>query len=482
MKTILGRVKEQQQIQELLNSNQSEFLGVYGRRRVGKTFLIRESLQNQSTYFEVSGTKDGSLQDQLATFTKQLHQTFPTTKERTSPRSWKEAFEILDNEIKKIRSTDKVVVFLDELPWLATKKSSLLQEIDALWNNSWSRRSNILFIVCGSAAAWMVRNIVSNKGGLHNRLTQHMHLRPLDLSETKHYLKGKGRDLTTNQIVELYMAIGGIPYYLDHAAKAGHSAPQIIDALCFTPEGLLRREYSVLFSSLFDQSERHYKIMDLLAKQRNGATRKELSQKVTGNIDRLLEELELAGFIKKYVPYNSKKRGSFYRIIDEYTLFYKHWIEPTLDAVALQDNHWLKKFTTPSFRSWSGYSFESLCQKHTNQILQRLGISGIDVGIASWRYSPKNAEESGAQIDLLLDRADRVISVGEIRYSQVPLTVRKDLYQKIKARNGIFLAQTKTTKSLNNFLIAANGVVPNAYSNELFVSVLTSEDLFDTVH
>lgn len=484
---LIGRKQEIQTLEQMLQSATPEFLALYGRRRIGKTYLIRTFFEKKPcVFFDVSGTKDGTLADQIAHFTKQLQKIFYPGATVTPGKNWDEAFEALTRAIENTPKNKKIVLFFDELPWMATKNSKLLQNLDYYWNQLWSKNKRIKLIICGSSASWIIQKIIKNKGGLHNRLTQTIYLAPFDLSETKKFILSMKLKLTDPQILLLYMVMGGIPYYLSKIPK-NLSATQIIQRLAFQPKSFLAEEFDNLFASLFDADDSFYiKAVKLIASRREGIGKNELLKKMgkalMGVVGiKKLEELEQTGFIKSFKPIYHERQGTYYRINDEYTLFYLKWIDPiraTLQEEALEKDYWESMSLTPEWSIWLGYAFEAVCYKHLSLIRKSLGLHST-AQAGSWRYAPrKGSKEKGAQIDLLFDRRDHAITICEIKYSQQPYIIKKELVDSINRKLKVFKEKTRTQKQLLGALISANGVKNNSYRDGILGAIVTAEDLF----
>ncbi|MSP53475.1 MAG: AAA family ATPase, partial [Gammaproteobacteria bacterium] len=394
--------------------------------------------------------------------------------------------EALTNAIQNTPKQKKVVLFFDELPWMATKNSKLLQSLDYYWNQHWSKDKRIKLIICGSSAAWIIQKVIKNKGGLHNRLTRTIYLTPFKLSETKDFLLSMKLKLTDAQILLLYMVMGGIPYYLAKIPK-NLSATQIIQRLAFQPKSFLAEEFDNLFASLFDADDGFYvKAVKLIAGRRDGIGKNELLKKMgkalmgsTGL--KKLQELEETGFIKGFKPSYHERQGTYYRINDEYILFYLKWIEPihhTLQEDALEANYWESMALTPEWQSWLGYAFEAVCYKHLALIRKALQLNST-AQASSWRYVPrKGSKEQGAQIDLLFDRKDAAVTLCEIKYSQQPYVVNKEMVESLNRKIKSFKEKTRTKKQLFLALISANGIKNNSYADDLLSGTVTAEDLF----
>ncbi len=480
----VGREQEQAILQQLLKSDKAEFLALYGRRRVGKTFLIKTFFETaNSVFFYNSGLKDGTLKDQLEEFAKHIGEAFYGGVSLMPRTNWRAAFADLTKAIEQIPKRQKVVIFLDELPWMATKRSRLLQALDYYWNRYWSHDPRIKLIVCGSSASWILEKIINNKGGLYNRVTRTMHLTPFNLHETQAFLKRRGHHLNQKQITELYLALGGIPHYLS-LAKKGYSAQQCLDELCFQKGGALVEEFERLFASLFNDAEYYITLIRVIAKHHYGISQVQLIQESGapsgGRTVQRLKDLEEAGFISSFVPYGHQERGIYYKVVDEFSLFYLRWIEPNLMTIKKQthaDGFWLAKTKTPAWRSWSGYAFESLCYKHLPQIRTKLKIDP-GAAIGSWRHQAKAADDQGTQIDLLFDRDDGAITICEIKYAEQPFVLDKAYAKTLLDKVKIFQTKTQSKKQIFIALIAANGVKPSMYSEDLIDGIVILDDLF----
>ncbi len=468
---IAGRAQEKAVLQQLLNSPNSELLAVYGRRRVGKTFLITRVFGKFA--FEFTGTYDVPVKQQLANFASALGS-------KETPTNWKEAFLLLRKKLERSKASGKQIVFFDELPWIASRRAGFLPAFEHFWNSWGSRQSNLLFIICGSAAAWMIKQVIHNKGGLHGRVTRTMELAPFNLRETHEYLRRRNFPNNHFQTLELYMALGGIPYYL-HQAQPNLSAAQNIDALCFNPEAPLRNEFETIYASLFDNHQRHLQIIKALAKVQQGLTRAEIQEKTKiesgGTLTQTLEELNRSGFIGITIPFGKTKRDALHRLTDEFSLFHQKWIEGKrqLDGT---ENHWLQLRSTPRWNSWSGFAFENICLKHVRQIKAALGIAALQTESSAWRHRPKSPQKKGTQIDLLIDRNDGVVNLCEMKYSTAPFTITKKYAEELRNKQQIFQSITKTRKALFLTMVTTHGLADNAYSQELVNNRVEAEALF----
>jgi len=482
---LIGRKREIEIFKKILSSNQAEFIAVYGRRRVGKTFLVQQCTSHENLYLECTGIKDGKLEEQLHNFIKKFSHTFYPGLVLQTPKSWREAFELITLEAKKIPKTQKLVLFFDELPWLASRKSSFMQTLDYYWNTEWSHLPNVKLIVCGSAASWMLNNLINAKGGLYNRITRSILLEPFTLSETKEFLDQKGHKFSHKQTLDVYMVMGGVPYYLNHIVRS-KSIAQNINELCFRKDGLLYSEFPRLFKSLFEDSALNLQIVKELAKHRYGIPFTKLAEKtgkkVGGRFKERLGELEATGFIQKFLPYGKKKRDHFYKVTDEYTLFYFKWIDEVVEGknIPKGEDYWARVTQSPSWYAWAGYAFETICYKHVDCIIKGLGLSGIGCSASHWKYQPPffNLKENGAEVDLLLDREDGAITLCEMKYTSNPFVIDKATALNLMKKIEVFKEQTKSYKQIFLSIVSAAGLKENVWSQELVHGIVSLEDLF----
>ena len=468
---LIGREEERKILLDALNTGQSELIAIYGRRRIGKTFLIRQ-VYAQRVNFEFSGMHRGTLRQQL----KNFHLAFPARlRKGKAPADWLDAIQLLGRYFDGLKGKGKKVLFIDEFPWLDTHRSGFLAAFSHFWNSYCTKRKDLVVVICGSAASYMVQRVVNNRGGLHNRLTRRIRMAPFNLRETEQLLQHNKVRLTRYDILQLYMALGGVPYYL-HMVKRGESMAQAVDRLCFEPQGFLRGEFQNVFASLFEHAGNHEAIVRALAGVRKGLTRTAILRKSRvasgGTLTKTLSELEESGFIERYVPYDAKK-DPLYRITDEYTQFYLRHVE---GGKPIRRAHWAKEMGTPAYRAWSGFTFETICMKHVEEIKDALGIAGIRTTEGSWIGK---GDESGAQVDLLIDRDDNVINLCEMKFTNGPFTIDKKYAKELMAKTEAFRSSTRTRKSLFITFVTTHGLRQNAYSRQLVENELTMEALFE---
>ncbi len=475
---VVGRKHQRKLLAEALNSSAGELVAIFGRRRVGKTFLIRETYKAKFM-FKFSGVQGATLKQQLFNFSLALQKASGVSGVRpVPPTSWIEAFHQLEEYLLPKLKRQKLVIFFDELPWLHTARSGFLGAFEHFWNSWAVRQPNLVVVICGSAASWMIRRIVNNKGGLHNRITQKIRLLPFDLHDTEAYLKSRNVNLDHYQLLQLYMVTGGIPQYLK-AIQPGESATQAIDRICFTKDGVLRDEFNNLYTSLFETAEMHISIVKALAATGKGLNRNGLIEACGlssgGTATKLLEELEESGFITPYIPFGKTIKYNIYRLTDEFSLFYLKFMQRSRSTGA---GTWTKIAATPAWRAWSGIAFEAVCIKHATQLKAALGISGVLTQESVWRH---DQEPEMTQIDMLIDRRDQCINLCEMKYVMSEFSIDKNYAAELQRKITLFMQKSKTRKSLFLTMVTTFGVKQNLYYTGLVQSQLSMDVLFTSL-
>ncbi len=474
---IIGREKEKEKIDKLLQSDQAEFLAVYGRRRVGKTFLIRQYLKN-NLIFDFSGTKEGSKEQQLVNFFAEYLKRTNAQKETIVPSTWQEAFRYLADYIHSLPKTKtKRVVFIDEMPWIDTPKSNFIAALEFFWNQHLSNIDNVILIACGSASSWIRKKLINARGGLYNRVTQRIRLMPFNLYETELFINSRGINLPRYQILEIYMAMGGIPFYLKELEK-GKTATQIIDEVCFLGDGLLNDEYSQLYHSLFKNADYHISIIETLASRPQGLARHEIMATTAiseGVLSRTLEELLECNFISLYQPFSNKKKDTLYKLTDLYSLFYLKFIKPNKTG---GKKTWEQLSKQASFVAWSDYAFENIAMMHINQIKKALGISGVYSKQGSWKFRGDDTLP-GSQIDMIIDRADQCIHLCEAKFTKENFTINNSYAAELRLRKSIFKQVTQSKKAIFTTLLSTYPAIKNQYYLAEIDNEITMDKLFE---
>jgi uncharacterized protein len=462
---MIGRAEEIQILNNLLQSKEAELVSVLGRRRVGKTFLIRETFK-ENMVFEFVGIQNGTRQEQLNSFTFCLQQTFGKKTVPNIITSWLQAFQILIEILGTNKNSKKQVIFIDELPWIAGIKPDFLKAFGFFWN-SWASKNNIVVAICGSAASWMIKQVINNKGGLHNRVTRQIYLQPFTCMETKQYLLQRGLKFNDEQITELYMTFGGIPYYLKQIDK-GNSVAQVVNKLCFEAKAPLKNEFANLYAALFTNPANYIAVIKACYAKWKGMGQNEIVQlsgiASGGTLTKILDDLEISGFITGTSPFSNVKKEKLYRLTDEFSLFYLKFMEGKKAA------NWNAISQTQPFKLWQGYAFENFCFKHIDKIKQQLGIAGIVT--QQYSYNIKNAaKNSGGQIDLIIDRNDQCINLCEIKYHNKPFVITPSYTVLLTQRVQNFKWQTGTKKTVFITFISKAGVKNNGHiiDNEILL-------------
>lgn len=471
---MIGRKAEIKKIQLLLSSQRSEFLAVTGRRRVGKTFLIDTVLRSHYC-FSMTGIQNGNTAAQLVNFGVKLAE-YNQTFEPLQPKNWQTAFLQLKAYLQTLDARKKQVIFIDELPWVATARSGFIQMLAHLWNDYLSKETHFLLVICGSATSWITKKIINDPGGLHNRVTEIIHLHPFKLAETNAFLQAKGLRLSLQDVARIYLTLGGIPFYLENLRK-GESFAAAIERICFAPNGLLKNEYNNLYQALFNNADIHQSIVEILARHQHGMPHsdilKALKTTATGSYQRAIEELIMSDFVVENMPFGKKKRGTLYRLIDEYSVFYHRFIKSNKKYT---EGIWQQIAASQSYKIWSGYAFESLCHKHIQEIKNALGIGTVFTEIYSLRI-PKTETDEGFQIDLILDRKDNTINLCEVKFHAAPFVIDQKYYQHLLKMRQRFIDYTGTKKQVYLTFITSHGVVENKYAQEIVDAEVKLEDL-----
>lgn len=470
---IIGRAEEIRQLQRAYVSEYSEFVAVYGRRRIGKTFLIRESFKDSFT-FQYTGVWGISNKEQLGEFYQCLIRQGLSTGAKL-PKSWFEAFHLLEDLIISSRQERKII-FLDELPWMDAPNSKFIPAFEHFWNGWASARKDILLIICGSATSWIINKIFRNKGGLYNRVTYRIRLNQFSLAECEEFVKFYRMPFNRNMILEGYMVMGGIPYYwskLDASKSMGYN----INNLFLKENGMLRDEFSFIYASIFNRPEKYLKVVEALAGKKSGLTRDEIIMKSklesNGQLSGILEDLIECGFVRKYCHTDKRLRDAIYQLVDCYTLFYYQFVKV---SQGVDEEYWVRLMRTPTYNTWCGLSFERVCLLHMRQIKIALGISGIMANIFSWHIKG-NDYNPGVQIDLLIDRADNVVNVCEMKYAPEGYVMTAGDLKKLKIKLSVLRQHIPARKYIGAVMVTSNGVIRNQHSSEV-MEFVSADQLF----
>ncbi len=470
MNNIIARKKEQNDLKRLYENGRSEFTVIYGRRRVGKTFLIRHYFQDHFAFFNTALSPYDNIEPEQ--LNKQQLDNFHISlvkygsDETITPKNWLEAFNRLITLLENKPKEQRQVVFLDELPWMDIQKSGFVSAFEHFWNSWGSAQNNLLLIVCGSSTSWISEKLMNNTGGLYNRITSQIHLHPLNVAECKEYFEALNIELNLYDLFQYHMIFGGIPYYMNLIRKDLSLAANV-DYLFFNKDSKLIDEFHRLMGSLFKHPENYIKAIRLLSEKKIGYTRNEIAKKAKipmgGGLTKILKALEASDFIVKYQPIASKVSDSRYKLTDAFLLFYLHFVD---GKKATGDGYWARFENTPTLSAWRGYAFENLCFTHIPQIKAALGISGVYTQVSAW-FCAADTDKKGAQIDLLIDRDDRIINLCELKFSASEYSIDKTEDEKLRNRKQRFYDETKTKKAVHLTMITTYGLTSNMYSGQV---------------
>ena len=478
MEAIIGRDKEKNILEELYKGSKPEFVAVYGRRRVGKTFLVRELFKDRFAFYHtgLSPAELGNSQlmnGQLKNFSYSLAKYGAEI--RSEPKDWMEAFNILIECLENQSEKKRQVVFIDEMPWMDTPRSGFITALEHFWNGWGAGRNNLLLIVCGSATSWINDHLINNTGGLYGRLTRQIHLSPLTLRETEKLMVSNGIELDKYDIVQSYMIFGGIPYYINAFTK-GKSLSWNVDHLIFGRDAAFSDEFDRMFDSLFVNSAEYKRMIRFISKSKSGFTREEIASGIVtsgGYLTKMLKTLKENGFISAFRDFSGKSKNTRYKVTDPFCLFYLRFNDhkTTQDEMFWQNNQFL-----PAVNTWRGFAFENVCFLHIPQIKSALGIASVATDVSSWSFK-ENEIHDGTQIDMLVSRADRIINLCEIKFSVSEYVITKEYDERLRKRMQTFMEVVRPKYAIHNTLITTYGLKQNNYSSR-FQNVITLQDLF----
>ena len=494
---MIGRKKEIKLLNEICDLEESSLVAIYGRRRIGKTYLVNhmfKKYRQDCLFFEFTGAYDGDKRGQIDNFIDQVYEWF-YVEPSFEIKSWSDAFRFLkrtiDKEIKKRDSNEKVIVFLDEVPWIdRSNKGGFLSALGYFWNTWCEPRENVVLILCGSNSSWIRDKILKNaRGSLYQRVTHQISMYPFDLKETKAYLlEQKGFMIDNKTVTDIYMIFGGVAKYLSFL-NPNESSAENIDRVFFSIHGSMYREYDELFSSLFaDKSDYYKSVIELLCTRRSGFSLSDISkafnEKLGGKLRLAIAELEECGFIKGLSKYGNSVRGVNYMIVDPYILFHHKWIKgfSRNDIATLPNNYWLHKSSSQSYAVWSGYAFEIVVMVNIRLYLNAIGRLGFFSGVYHWQHMAKSEDEQGAQIDMVVNYGNNIFDILECKYYNSEYVISKEYAKNIKNKLSMFKKYglySKQKSELRLVFLTSYGVKMNAEAHSLNISRVCLDDLFE---
>ena len=473
---LIARERECQLLKQSLESDESEFVIICGRRRIGKTFLVEQFFERKYD-FKFVGGHNMKTRDQLKSFAKALKKY--SGKKKEPLKTWFDAFDALEEYLESLPDDRKKVIFIDEMPWMDSSRADFISALENFWNGWANGQSNILLVATGSATSWMTDKLLKNRGGLYNRIRQRIYLKPFTLKETEQYLKSLRFDWDRYQILQSYMLTGGVPFYLK-MLNPKLSFAQNIDNLCFSENGILKIEFDELYNSIFNRADTYIEIVRTLSKNKSGLTRQEISEKINLSgafLTKVLTNLERCNFIDKTNVFGIRKSETIYRLVDFYTLFYFKFIE---NNNYKDEQWWTHNIDSRSIYAWMGLTFELVCILHQQQIKKALGISGMSTSVTTWRFKPKSESDGeGVQIDMIIERADRIIHLCEMKFSEGSFNIPSEYESKLRNRRDIFREKTKTKKSIVHTFVTTYGVGEGKH-HSIVHSEVTMNDLFES--
>lgn len=473
---LIARKRECSELHQCMDSNESEFVIVCGRRRIGKTFLVEQFFEGKYD-FKFVGGHNLRTRDQLNNFAKAI-KAFSGTRPAVI-KDWFEAFDILKEYLETLPSNRRKVIFIDEMPWMDSRRSDFVSALEYFWNGWASGQYNIVLVATGSATSWMTDKLIKNRGGLHNRIRHRIYLKPFSLKETEEYLQSRNANWDRYQILQGYMLTGGVPFYLN-MLNPQLSFAQNVDNLCFSDTGALKMEFDELYNAIFPGADAYVEVVRTLAANKSGLTRTEISGKTKlsgAYLTRIMANLERCDFIDKTNQFGNRRTDAIYRLVDFYTLFYFKFIEKNLTK---DGEWWTHHLESSSIRAWMGITFELICMLHHVQIKKALGISGMATSVSTWRCSQdKENGTPGAQIDMIIERADRIIHLCEMKFSEGTYNITNEYENKLRARRDLFKTKTKTRMSIVHTFVTTYGVGEGKH-HSIVHSEVTMDDLFNS--
>lgn len=477
--SIIGRSEEIKKLEKFLKSSKSEFVAIYGRRRVGKSYLVEEAYRDKIVFRAIGSyirDKDEKSykQTQLDHFYESLLDQ-GVSEDTPRPTNWREAFRLLKKYLGGLRAKRRVV-FLDELPWLAGPQSSeMITELGYFWNSWADRQRNIVLVVCGSATSWMLDNVIRDYGGLHGRLTGIIHLLPFTLKECEQFFKSRGFHLSRYEMAVAYMAFGGIPYYLDRMDNEKNLSENIDEF--FFKDTRIDQEFKDVYTGLYATSERYVDIVKALGTKFYGMTRRELAEAVGielgGTFSKILDNLRESGITREYSRYGKERVETVYQLKDFFSMFYLHFIY----GRGANAGNWRAIQRTPTFYSWAGNTYEMLCIEHLPQMRDRLRIATVS---RNYCWSGLAPNGKAAQIDLVLEwKGERTDYICEMKFSENVFAIDRNYEGELANKIDAFLnsRQHAKTHSVQLVMVTTNGIIQNEHSRDVNQQIVL-DDLF----
>lgn len=480
---MIGRKKELALLNSLCEEEKSKLVVVHGRRRIGKTFLVDYMFQTHRKdclFFKFTGSADQNSSVQKDYFVEAIYEWFKV--EPSKPiEKWHEVFIFLkrtiEAEIKEKNHQGKVIVFIDEVAWIDKhNKAGFLSAFGHFYNTYIEKNNNLIVILCGSNASWIKNKILKDTSGpLYHRVDVEIPLYPFDLQETKEYLiKEKRFDIDDKSVVDIYMILGGVAKYLSYL-DSKLSIAQNINKLFFSLHAPLYSEYEALFKSLFyDKSSNHRKIMDLLISKQSGFEMMEIEKllkEIKSSTLRVnIEELIDTGFIKPIARYAHASRNTKYIACDPLCNFFIKWVQPlSKNDIASLIDYFETKSTSHDYIIWQGFAFEMVMISNIELYLKARGLSSGVKSIGYWDYTTQSEDESGAQIDILIEYIGNTYDIVECKYYNDEFIIDKAYAKNIQNKKEMFIKYGIKNKKfdLKVVMLTTYGTKINQYYNQV---------------
>ncbi len=471
---IIGRKAEKKELEQCEKSKKSELVCVYGRRRAGKTYLVEQTFGDYFA-FRAIGLEKGSIKDQLKAFNQRLQECGDEV--RKVPQNWFEAFSRLDKILSRddiiLSPHGKKIVFFDEFPWFATQRSDFLLAFEDFWNRRGTQSGDLVFIICGSATSWIIKNVLEDSGSMYKRVTAQIFIKPFSLAETKLYFDDNEFDWSKEQIMEFQMVFGGLPFFMS-LMNENESFRQNIDRLLFRPNALLQDETDKLLESTLKKSPVYGQILGELSSHLYGMKKSECQEKLNipvGTFTRAVEDLIKCRYIVEYTRNYEKSNPLYIQLVDPYLLFHFHFLSNRKRITSYED----LSSNIGLYSNWRGHAFEILCFHHLDQIKKSLGISGVKTECFSWTNSE---DKEKIQIDMVIERDDKITNICEMKCTDQPFVMSKEDDLSLLRKRDIFKEKTRTKNSIRIVLVSAAGLSGVAHTEHIS-DVITLGDLFE---
>jgi len=472
----IGRKKELESLDLLLKKKSASLVVIRGRRRVGKSRLIKEFVSDKKHWIfsGIPPVPGITKQRQLDAFSAQVAHNLGMPKIQVS--EWLEHFNFLGQQAKG----QKIVIVFDEISWMGSEDPDFLGQLKTAWDLTFSENPELIFILCGSVSSWIEDNILKSTGFV-GRISVDMVLEELSIAESGEFWGARKNKVSPYEKFKMLSVTGGIPKYLEEII-ATQSAEDNIHRLCFQSDGLLFREFDQIFSDLFSKRAQTYSdIVKTLA--HSSLTLDEVCEKLdvekSGSVSSCLDDLELAGFIQEDCTWNlSSKAESHlkkFRLKDNYLRFYLRYIEPNKEKIAKGLFESKSFMLMPGWESVMGLQFENLVINNLKSLCKILRIDLLDIANAGPFFQRATQRQKGCQIDLMIQTKHNTLYVCEIKFStsDIKSSVVEEMERKVENLS------IPKGYSIRTVLIHVNGVAQSVIDSEKFNDIVDFSNFFE---